>query len=89
VSDSPELNADPDVERWWHAYGGVTSDDRWGKNVWALFILGESPKHPEQLAADGKLEITTPSGGTFRYLRSFNHDPTEGEKLAITPDEYW
>jgi len=67
---------------WWHVYGGITPEDHdWGGGLWVLTIFGENTKPPETMPPDGPFPYLS-------YLASFDHDPTDPEREALTPPEY-
>lgn len=77
-----------DEKLWWHAFGGVATSGAW-KDCWALTVLGESTIPPGGKSADGTvLDENVVLKGCLRYLTSWDHEPTEAEKDAITPPEF-
>lgn len=66
---------------WWHAFGRVR-DDLGG--CWQLVIISPSGTPPEEVKrfASGR-EV---SWGD--YLTSWDHEPSEAEKDAVTPAVY-
>jgi hypothetical protein len=80
----PEPARDADLVRplWWHVYGGITPEDHdWGGGLWVLTIFGENTKPPETMPPDGPFPYLS-------YLASFDHDPTDPEREALTPPDY-
>jgi len=76
TTDQPEPSGP-----WWHAFGRIRTD--WGGEVWQLTVVSPSTVAPAAaavLAADGR------GGGD--YLTSWDHEPTDAEKNAVTPPDY-
>lgn len=77
---------------WWHVYGGEIPDQAEDEDgnpgpCWGLVILGESTMAPGDIPED----FAQSSSGLLRhmdYLDSFNHDPSDDERDALTPTEY-
>lgn len=71
---------------WWHVYGGVSGDVGW-----VMVIAGESDQSPERV--DNQITTAlfshTMTKYVLKHLASFEHEPTEAEKKALTPEEYW
>ncbi len=71
--------------KWWHAYKGSVPD------VGSLAIyLSECDDDPEMLVYKGNLSFEVPMFGhdvTVTYVRSWDHDPTEAEKVAAGLDD--
>lgn len=66
---------------WWHVFGGVGTEGVL-EGCWALLIGGESPAPPDEIDQHPEgLEWAT-------YLGSFDHDPTDEEREAMTPEQY-
>lgn len=63
---------------WWHAFGRVR--DEWG-GIWQLTVVSPSTVAPAEAAALG-----AESWGP--YLTSWDHEPTDEEKEAVTPEEF-
>lgn len=77
---------------WWHLYDAVLPEGHdWGPS-YAQVILGESTKAPNEMplyVTPGKTdEVNERLLTTFNYVASFDHDPTDQEKLDLTPEEY-
>lgn len=66
-----------DEPTWWHAYGKVR-DDLGG--CWQLVVAGPASQGPDVAKT---LDI---SG--CPYITSWDHQPSDAEKDAITPEEY-
>jgi len=71
--------------RWWHAYGRVREferdDGQPADQAYQLTVIGPAEASPERARALGAESW----GG---YLTSFDHEPSNREKAAITPEEF-
>lgn len=73
-------------QTWWHIFGGevdtgkLFDGDPNGVIGWASLIAGPSKKGPEE-AKDFTIE-------DLGYLGSYDHEPSEEEKEAWTPENY-
>ena len=67
---------------WWHAFGRVRTD--WGGEVWQLTVVSPSGTPPDEVArfAAGR------EAAWGDYLTSWDHEPTDDEKAAVTPPDY-
>jgi hypothetical protein len=76
------------VERWWHLYQASCA------HAMAQITAGGSPIHPEQLVAEHGLTLSEPMStccghdclAQASYVRSWNHEPSEAEVAAVTPE---
>jgi hypothetical protein len=77
--------------RWWHVYGAEVRNAQWGgldedgrpNPVWLYQTYGESTKPPSQVPDD----ISSGDDVLLR-LGSFDHEPTDAELDALTPERY-
>jgi hypothetical protein len=80
-------DADCVAVEWWHAWGGILPDDAdFGAGCWATVVLGPSFRHPEEVPLWERPENVTKLD--LKYLRSWDHHPSDEEKEALTPEEY-
>ena len=71
-----------DAPLWWHVYSGIMNDVVWGDNLHCLYIIGGSTMAPEEMRKQLKVMPD------MIYRGSFDHDPTDAERTALTPEEY-
>lgn len=70
----------------WHVFGGPLADSKGGSKNFPHFTYG-----PVSKAADDQLRAMTIAGEhgeTFRYLGSFDHDPTDEDLRSLRPGAY-
>lgn len=70
-----------DQPMWWHMYAGVVPA---AGNAYCSIVAGPSekgPEHASQVSFAG--EYTK-----LAYVTSFDHEPSEQEKEAHTPERY-
>ncbi len=71
---------------WTHAYQGITPPGhKWGEGIRATIYTYGSPRTPGEMPAE--LERENDTEVLFRYVKSWDHEPTDAEKLEIDPDE--
>lgn len=77
-------------ERWWHQFAGICPH-----GIYIATTLGDSLTHPEALFAEtgGAYESSVLCGSegcttALHYVRSWDHEPTDAEVEAATPEEY-
>ena len=83
-------------DRWWHVFGAEIpnmSEDEHGNpgSAFALRIYGDSELGPDDLTEKHKADADEEMFGeiaTVRYLGSFDHDPTDEEREALTPEAF-
>lgn len=69
---------------WWHAFGRVRNLAPEGAEpaeVWQLTVVSPSTVDPDRAAALG-------ADAWGDYLTSWDHEPTDDEKNAVTPPDY-
>lgn len=64
---------------WWHAFGKVREE--WG-GVWQLTVVSPSTTPPAEVAERDTHDAWGP------YLTSWDHEPSDAEKDAVTPEAY-
>lgn len=64
--------------RWWHAWSLVREDCG---DVHQLTVIGPAEKGPETAETLGL-------DAWGRYVGSWDHEPSDAEKDAVTPEEY-
>lgn len=82
------------MSTWWHMYAGWTDLEGGspapGEGCWAAAIAGPSGLGPDDNDAEGS-PIRDPfdfgmfGTGPLPYLASWDHEPTDDEKIAVTP----
>lgn len=73
---------------WWHAFGRVRTIPVPGEapaEVWQLTVISPSPMPPERVLAALPDRAAAAWGD---YLTSWDHEPTDDEKNAVTPPDY-
>lgn len=70
----------------WHVFGGAVQGKKGGKNNYALFTAGPVTEPATPRVTDTTIPGT--DGEVFRYLASFDHDPSTDEKTQLKPQEY-
>jgi hypothetical protein len=71
---------------WWHAWGGVMAEGTEFEGCWATVILGPSFVSPENVLTTEPIDDVVRLGLT--YLHTWDHEPSDDEKEALTPEEY-
>lgn len=78
------------TERWWHLIAGVCPH-----GIYTSMLLGDGPTHPEELAAQRNVPLTIETIAcedgcetVLDYVRSWNHEPSDTEVDAVTPDAH-
>jgi hypothetical protein len=92
----PVLDAVADADwaqntRWWHVYAAEVHSAQWGgldedgqpNPIWQYQTYGESTKPPSEVP-----DSITSGGDVLPRLASFDHDPTDAELDALTPERY-
>lgn len=71
---------------YWHAWGGIMAEGTDFAGCWATIVLGPSIVIPE--AAGGTTPPPDVSRLGLHYLTTWDHEPSDEEKAALTPEEY-
>lgn len=80
---------------WWHFYGAEVpglAEDKDGnpKPAWVTMMAGEATIGPDEPTVSGG-RIQDPlhyKDVPLAYLASWDHEPTQAERDAVTPEEY-
>lgn len=71
---------------WWHVYGHVVPEGDFA-GCWRMAILGEASIGPGETTLTGETPETTLIDG-MPWLGSLDHEPTDDEKNALTPEAF-
>ena len=80
---------------WWHAFGRVRDFAAPGEEpaeAWQLTVISPSTTPPDQVT-DAIQATDAMAGSTYTeswgpYLTSWDHEPTEADKAALTPPQF-
>lgn len=64
-------------KEWWHVFGRMVDTKEFGPCVSTLTV------HPGKHPRDVETEVKTEGFGTYPYLGSYDHEPTEAERAEL------